>query len=311
MIKCERCGSSKLQKRGMRSNGKQRFHCLELECGYYFSSFPEQLNSENITKTNNAKNIIVPKIAVMDVECLPGKGYFWELFDTTIHKDQVITDTCLLSWAAKLLNSPDTYSDILTSEEALKRDAKRITLSAWEFLNGVDIVIGHNWNGFDGKVLNTNFLMYASPVYYRSIDTYQVAKSNFRFSSNSMEFINNKLGIRNKISNDGFPLWKECDNGNSEALATMLEYNIGDIFATEQLYYKVRPFIKNHPALSLYSFIDKTRCPTCLSEDLVDQSKFVFTNSSKYLSYKCNNCGAIHRDRASLTEKDERRMLLV
>ncbi len=246
-----------------------------------------------------------PKIGIIDIEMLPGKAEVWALWDQNISTNQLICDSILLGWAGKIINDPYIEADILTSKEALKRNAKRITISAYNFISKCDILVGHNIRNFDFKHLNTHFLLYGlNPIRRPMIDTLEVAKNNFRFMSNKLEFINDKLGIRNKISNSGQSLWSACGNGDTKSLETMKNYNIGDIVCTEDLYFKLRPYM-NHPNLALYNDIQEPQCPCCLSQNLY------YSGQAKYESIRCSDCGSINRHKTNLLSKDKRKSLLV
>ena len=294
------------------------------EQGYDFRD-PEQLrdkyrkyckkNKIDFTQTkmdekSQMKIMPRPRIAVFDLELLPGISYFWDIWNQNIYIDQIIQDKCLLSWAGKFLNEPEMHSDIMTSKEAKERDASRITKSCWEFLSQADIVIGHNMVGFDAKHANTSFLEYGlDPLKYIIVDTLLVARKNFNFVSNKLEYINQKLGIRNKIENDGFPLWKACSNGDSKALKTMLDYNIGDIGSTEELFYKLRPYVRNIN-VALYNEILTSQCPVCGSTDLKSEGEY-YTPAGKWESVRCQDCRAISRKKENLLEKDKKKSLVI
>jgi transposase-like protein len=281
---------------GVRRN-KKRYECQE--CKAWFSvDLSEEVK----------KNLNMPVIGVMDIESLPAIVYTWGLFDQNIGINQIITDSCMLSWAGKILNSSEIYSDIMTPKETKTRDTKRITLSAFEFMKKCQIIIGHNFKNFDSKIINVCLLEHAKPLKYQIIDSLEIARNNFRFSSNKLAFINKKLGIREKIDNEGFPLWQACSNGDKTALDTMLNYNIGDIHSTEDLYYRLRSFMGNHPNLAKYNTIETEQCPVCLSEDLVEEGVY-YTN--QYESLRCNNCGALSRRKLNLFSKEKKKSLLV
>lgn len=296
-LSCPECESFNIQKRGYnKTKTKQRLECQD--CGSWSS-------------VDFIDESIVPdiRIGVCDIEMLPGKFYAWGQYDQYLSNTQMITDTCLLSWAGKYLNSSKIYSDILTPEESLDRDPKRIAQSAYNFISSCHIVIGHNWQGYDGKHLNTYFLEYAQPVKYLTIDTLQVARQNFKFTSNKLVEINKRLGIRNKIENDGFPLWIACSNGDQKALNTMLEYNIGDIVATETLYYKIRGFIPNHPNLARYNNITTKQCPNCLGVEFKVEGEYP-VGKGMYESLRCKKCGSLHRYGKNLLLKSKIESLL-
>jgi hypothetical protein len=252
-----------------------------------------------------------PRVAVLDIETLPAEVYTFRLYDQNIGIEQVISEIGFLSWAAKFLNEPEMYSDILTKEEAPLKDDERITRSCWDFLSKVNVLVGHNAQAFDSKLMNTFFLKYnLPPLKYLIVDTLLIAKSNFRFSSNKLKFINQQLGIRNKIDNDGFPLWVACHHGDQKSLDTMLEYNLGDIIATEELFYKLRPYIKNFN-ISLYNEIESLQCPVCGSTNLNIEGYYFTGNSGKYESVRCLDCKCISRKKQNLLGKEKKKNLLV
>jgi len=268
------------------------------------------INFENENTTSNIEIKQSPRVAVCDIESLPLISYNWAIWDQNIGLDQIIVDGCMLGWAGKFLNESEMYSDILTSKEAKARDTLRITKSIWNFLSKADVVIGHNYSQYDVKYINTEFLRHGlPPLKYVIVDTLVVAKQNFRFSSNKMKFLNEQLGIRNKIDNSGFNLWKGCDQGDEESLKTMLEYNIGDIGATEELFYKVRPYIRNFN-VALYNELSEPQCPTCGSTNLVKEG-YYYTPAGKWDSIRCKDCNCMSRAKENLLSKDKKKSLLV
>jgi hypothetical protein len=301
------------------SDGHSKFwEGLAEKWGYHTAEgirqdFKYERKKRGIKKEEDAVVVVPkssPKIGIVDIETLPMEVYSFGLFDQNISIEQIISDMCVLSWAGKFLNEDEIYSDILTSKEAPKKNDKRIVETCHEFLSKCDIVIGHNFLAFDGKILSGQFLTYGlEPLRYITVDTLVVAKSNFRFSSNKLKFINDKLGIRNKHDNDGFELWKQCHKGNQESLNKMLAYNLGDIVATEDLFYKIRPYVKNFN-VALYNEIDRYQCPVCGSENL-NISGYKYLSSGKYESVRCLDCGSLSRTKNNLLSKYKRKSLLV
>jgi hypothetical protein len=251
----------------------------------------------------------LPKIIVMDIEMLPSLGYFFDRKTEYIRQEQVFLEGTLLSWAAKALNSHIVYSAVMTPKEVVARSPKRLVKLAWEMLHDVQIVIGHNFRSFDGKILNTLFLKYGlSPLRYAVVDTLEVAKANFRFPSNSLDNINEYLGLRKKVSHDGFKLWRKCAEGDIAALEKMAEYNRGDVLANEDLYYRFRPYIRNHPNLGWFTESEEEVCRNCASEDLRTEGRY--PGSGIYESVRCMSCGALSRRRTNLVSKGKRKSIL-
>lgn len=251
-----------------------------------------------------------PRIWLFDVETLPLEGYAWQLWDWSFTPEQVISGTGLLSWAGKFLNAPDMYSDILTPKEAKVKDDKRIAESCHNFLKDCDILVGHNLIDFDFRVISTYFLKYdLPPLKPILVDTLKIAKRSFRFDSNKMAWINKYLGIKQKIETEGFPLWRRCREGDPKALKTMQEYNEGDVLALEDLYYRLRPYIRNIN-VALYNEGDISQCPVCGSEKVKEEGTY-YTPAGQWVSYRCQECKCLSRGKDNKLPKGKRKKLLV
>ena len=77
-------------------------------------------------------------------------------------------------------------------------------------------------------------------------------------------------------------------NGDKERLAEMLKYNKGDVVGLEQLYLKLRPYIKNHPNLGV--LMDSNVCPSCGSKNIKSSDATYFTSSNEFPVYRCGGC---------------------
>jgi hypothetical protein len=100
-------------------------------------------------------------------------------------------------------------------------------------------------------------------------------------------------------------LWKRCLEGDKEALQYMLKYNMKDVDILEEVYLKLRPWIKNHPNMGNLSGQSMV-CSNCASSDLeLLEGQYYFTSVGKYPLYKCKKCGAISRGRKNIGNKVE------
>lgn len=251
-----------------------------------------------------------PNILVLDVEISPLKTYVFGLWNQNISLDAIESDFFMISWAAKWLHRDNVFGDYLTSEEALEENDIRIIKTLRKVLEIADIVIMHNGDRYDQKKINGRFvehnLLPVSP--YRTIDTLKVVKKQFGFSSNKLEALARKFGFEGK-HRTGFKLWVQCIKGDSNALLKMFEYNIQDVIILEEIYYRLLPWITNHPNLNLYNVTLDLNCPNCNSDDLVEAG-FSTTSVSKFKSYKCNSCGTISRERKSIIDPSQNKSIL-
>lgn len=253
-----------------------------------------------------------PKILIFDIETSPMSAYIWGRWKQNVSLDQTISEWFMLSWSAKWLNNPNVMSDVLTPKEVLKENDSRITHSMWQLFNEADIVIAHNGQKFDTPRLNSRFILNGliPPTPYRQIDTLVVARKEFGFSSNKLDALAGYFGIEHKSDTD-FNLWKRCLAGEQEALDYMEAYNIKDVEILEKVYLKLRPWIKNHPNISLYLENEDETCPHCGSSNLADTGTYSYTNVSKFSNVRCMDCGGLARRRTSDYPKEKRKQLVV
>lgn len=236
-------------------------------------------------------------IFVLDIETTPLRSFTWGLWQQNIYIDQIISNWFMLSWAGKWLGDNTMYSNVLTPEEVINEDDNRIVMDLWHFLDRADIVIAHYGDAFDLPKIRSRFLINGinPPSSYKQIDTKKIASKEFGFSSNKLEALARLFGFKGKDKTD-FDLWAECIKGNEDALDQMRSYNEQDIYVLEDVYLKLRPYIKGHPNLDLYIDSEEPVCPACGKHTLeAIPNKFFYTQAVKYQLYRCTSCGAISR----------------
>jgi hypothetical protein len=164
---------------------------------------------------------------------------------------------------------------------------------------------------FDVPKMNARFIVNGlnPPSPYRIIDTLLVARKNFAFTSNKLDDLAEYFNIDHK-KETSFALWDKCVNGDQDALNYMEEYNVKDVDILEKVYLRLRPWIKNHPNLSLYLENEEETCPYCGSTNLADTGTFTYTNVSKFSNVRCLDCHAVSRRRTSDYPKDKRKSLI-
>ena len=251
------------------------------------------------------------KILLIDVETAPMKAYVWRRWKQNVGDSQVISRWFMLSWSAKWLFNDRMASARLTGKEAKEQNDKRIIGDIWHLLDEADIVIAHNGERFDVPQINARFIVHGlKPTRpYQQIDTLKVARKQFDFDGNGLDNLANIFGIEGKIQTS-FDLWDRCMNGNDSALREMESYNCQDVLLLEELYLKIRPWIKSHPNLGLFVDAEKPVCSSCGSFDVKPKGDYV-TTVGMYQTYVCGDCGAYSRERTSHTSKEKRKSLLV
>lgn len=252
-------------------------------------------------------SIKLPNILIVDIETAPIKAYVWRLWKQNVYIDQIVSDWFMLTWSAKWLYSAEVMSDGVTPEEALEEDDQRLVSGLWKLLNKADIVIAHNGISFDIPKMNARFVRWGMPPVkpYQQIDTKVIAAKQFGFSSNKLEALARMFGIDGKYDTD-FELWANCLKGDLEALLEMERYNRKDVIVLEEVYLRLRPWIKGHVNLGVYSDGDRILCPNCGSHHIVEDGGYYYTPAGRYKTLRCE-CGAISRSRYNDMTQEERK----
>lgn len=250
------------------------------------------------------------RILICDIETAPVLAHVWGLFKQNVGLNQIQADSYILCAAAKWLGDPEVMY-----AESRKLSANKVMLNRiWKWLDDADFVVGHNFRSFDRAKINAAFIKAGMPPPspYRVIDTLHIAKKEFRFTSNKLEFIAKALGCTPKSGHKkfaGHELWVETMKGNPEAWKEMGAYCIQDVGTTEEVYLKLRPWDSLHPNVNAQEPHEDLACPSCGSKHLRKNGQR-FTNTGEYTRYRCNDCGASSRSRYTENTIGKRKSLL-
>jgi len=290
-MNCPKCHNGDVVKKGFQYNKgvavSQRYKCKRCE---------KQFNEYFHDRAKDYKDQM-PNILIFDIETSLMEVYVWGLYKQFISHNNIIKDNkgnyktwFMLSYAAKWLYDDNIISDIVTPEEAINRDDKRILKSIWKLLERADIVIAHNGDRFDLRKINARFVSndILPPTSFRTIDTFKVTRREFAFESFKQDFLTKKFKLQEKKATGGIDLWIEVQKGNQEAIDKMLDYNIHDVKGLEDMYLKIRPYIKNHPNLGV--LLDEDVCPNCASPNLLETDSEYFTSANRFPVLRCGDC---------------------
>lgn len=227
------------------------------------------------------------KVLLLDLEVAPNLAYVWGLFKQNVAINQIAESAYVLTWAAKWLD------DDKVSYGAHWDDEDGFLDPLYDMVGEADAVVHYNGTSFDMPLLNQEFLLreYAPPSPWKDIDLLRTVRRKFRFPSNKLDYVAQRLGVGAKVNTGGFELWTGCMYGDKKSQAKMIEYNIQDVELLEDLYYKLQPWIVNHPNRQLY---DDVECPQCGSDKL-KRKGYTMTGAGRYERYQCGNCGSWHR----------------
>lgn len=243
--------------------------------------------------TDNKK----PSVVLLDIETSPIMGYTWETWDASVLR--ILEPSKIISVAWKELHDKDTTCKCIADYKGYKSGVvndEALVKEVWSVLDKADVVIAHHGKPFDIKKLNARFIFHGltAPSAYKVVDTKASASKYFKFDSNSLNNLGLYFGLGSKINNGGFDLWVRCIAGDKSAWKQMKEYNTQDVVLLEKIYLKLRPFIENHPNLSIVSGTSTSNdpsCPSCLSSN-VSKRGFSVTRTGKKQRFQCSDCGS-------------------
>ncbi len=231
------------------------------------------------------------KILTLDIETSPHLVYTYNLFNTTVLPHMIVEPTWMMCWAAKWLHE----------EEAIYRaydDEDFITL-LWELMDVSDAIVTYNGISFDRKHIDREMLEagLAPPTPSADIDLYRTVRSRFKFASNKLDYVSQRLLGKKKVSTGGSGLWLAALNNEEWAWEKIEKYNIGDVELTEELYLFLRGWIKGHPNHGLY--VEDQENPVCRNcgSTHIQSRGWQATSVRGYQRYKCMDCGANLRGR--------------
>jgi len=231
-----------------------------------------------------------PKILFLDIETFPNLGYIWGKYDQNVIRftQQSCIATFVAKWAGKKEITTGALPDYIGYTPG-SYDDKALVADLWKLFDEADIIIAHNGDSFDIKVVIGRFIIHGllPPSPFKTIDTKKLAKEVARYNSNSLDDLCSQFGFGRKIKTD-FDLWEGCINGDPECWKNMVKYNRMDVLLLEKTYYRLAPFAKTHPNLTFWT---RGECPKCGSTN-IQYRGVARCVTRQYQRFQCNDCGS-------------------
>lgn len=236
------------------------------------------------------------KILHLDIETAPVLGLSWGVYEQNIL--EVMRDWYLLGFGYQWQHLKGVHWVGQPDFPAFKKDRtddKGVAEAAWKLLDEADVVVAHNGKQFDVKKLNARFIIHGlpPPSPYRVVDTKQIAKRCFGFSSNKLDQLSRQLEGQRKIPHTGKDLWLGCMNGNEADWRLMERYCKQDVALLKRLYDRFLPWISDHPNWNL-SGDRPASCPKCGSAQIQARGSGI-TATTEYQRFQCQRCGGWFR----------------
>jgi DNA polymerase elongation subunit (family B) len=241
-----------------------------------------------------------PKILIWDVEVstvqLLIHNYGLKNYIKYFNPKDIKRDWILLSVAWKWHG--DKHVQCVSVKADNIEDDRGVVDAFYHVLKDADIIIGHNIKAFDVKKFNSKVVEYGyAPLLFNTnqvIDTLQLCRKYFKFSSNKLSYVAHKLGLEAK---DESPDWQKILDGNEDELRYMRKYNKQDVIVNEEIYNRIRGWHATHPNLNVINPIKDVQgkeviaCPNCQSTNNWKDG-FRISRTGRKQSYQCKDCGS-------------------
>lgn len=230
------------------------------------------------------------RILLFDCETAPHLSHVWGLWQQNVGLPQLLESGYTLCWAAKWVGEREMHF-----ASVHKDGKKRMIAKLHKLMSEADAVCTYNGNKFDIPTINKDFLLQglSPPPPSKSIDLLRVVKSRFRFPSNKLDYVCQALDLGGKVKHSGHELWIKCMAGDEAAWREMERYNKRDVVILEKLYWRIKPWIKNHPNHGLHAD-DPQVCPKC-GHGTYQRRGVEHTATCVYQRFQCCGCGGWFR----------------
>lgn len=229
-----------------------------------------------------------PRILIYDIETSLMTVTSFSLYPNAIPHTGIIKDWYILCAAWKWLGEKKVHTAVITEVG----DDKQVVQELRDAIAEADIIVHHNGDKFDIKKLKARMVFHGIEPFAMPacIDTLKVAKKEFNFTSNRLDYLGRALGCGGKIPNTS-GMWDEIARDNISCLPKMVKYNKRDVTLLEEVYLKFRPYMTNHPNLNVFVKPSEEKCPNCGSQN-IQKRGFSRTRTTIRQRIQCQDCGA-------------------
>ena len=251
-----------------------------------------------------------PRILLYDIETTHNIVAQFDPKDQYTPHQNILQERYIVTAAWMWLGEKTVHSVSVLDDLKLYRkephNDKHVVETLHKVLSEADVVVGHNSDQFDNKFVKTRALVHGlHPLPpFISIDTYKVAKSQFRFNANRLDYLGKLLGFGGKKHTPP-GLWIDVLKGDERAIITMADYNKRDVTLLRDVFNVLRPHIPSHVNRELFG---GTGCPRCGSKKTQKRGTHKAITKT-YQRFQCMECGGWFRELKSETKSTSTRVL--
>lgn len=210
------------------------------------------------------------RVLVYDIETSRVTAKLWSTGKQYVSHGSLKSETTIISIAWKWIGEDKVHHVVWDKNH----DDKALLQKFLPEFNKAAIVCGQNSKSFDNKIVASRAAKHRLFInnFITNVDIYRLAKSVFRLPSYSMAYMAKYFGLTLKQSHEGIYMWDMIEDGTpkeqKEYLKKMVDYNVGDIVTTEELYMTLRPYFKHATHLGVKDGLPKWHCPNSGSSNV-------------------------------------------
>lgn len=227
-------------------------------------------------------------ILTLDIETTPHLAYSFDVWQANISPDKIVEQSrvIVVGWKWYGQARAQVLSERISSHDDLIQ-------RSWNLCDQADLIVHYNGQRFDIRHLRREWALAGlpPPSPFKQVDLYLTTRRVFAFPSNKLDAVSQAAGVGQKIKHEGFGLWKACMAGDEKAWRKMERYCKGDVELTERYYDWLRPWIHNHPHVTVSSEQRCNRCGSANLEPIKDYTAVVLA----YKQMRCADCGGTVR----------------
>jgi hypothetical protein len=166
-------------------------------------------------------------------------------------------------------------------------DDSNLIKAFYQIISRADMVVTFFGKGFDGPWMNHKYLENNLPALpnFPHVDLFFTSKSLVKVSRKSLDNLVTiySLGKKYNVSRRN---WRLAKAGVAVGIKEVIKHCYTDVNLTEKLYFKLRPWIRQHPRVAGYE-----ACAACGSKNLQRRGMATSILKGKRQRVQCQGCG--------------------
>lgn len=232
-----------------------------------------------------------PKTLFFDIETCPCLMWGWRTGKQNVSSDQILEPSRII--CISYLWEGETDPHVLKWDRA---NSDHTLLSKFaKVANKADILIGHNGDNFDVKIVNTRLAYHNMPPLTVALtdDTLKLARRKLRLESYKLDYLARYFKIGQKLETQGgIKLWLHTWlENNRDSLEQMAEYCKNDVIILAKVYNRLLPYLPVKANKALY--LEGRACPKCGSSNVKKNGKRYISALRVQQQWICQDCGSV------------------